>query len=100
MKCPIAKIASLAVLVAWSVGVVLAQESPSPESLADLARQAKAQRAKSREKSKVYTNEDIEALPPLPMSTTEHPAGGARGPGCNRQQSRERFPEGAPRRSR
>jgi hypothetical protein len=75
MKCRITRIASLAMLVAWGVGVVLAQDSPSPESLADLARQAKAQRAKSREKSKVYTNEDIEALPPLPMSTTEVPPG-------------------------
>ncbi len=68
MKCGIA---TLAMLVAWGAGVVLAQESPSPESLADLARQAKARRAKSRERSKVYTNEDIEALPPLPMSTTD-----------------------------
>ena len=62
-------------LVAWGVGVVLAQDSPGSESLADLARQAKAQRAKSREKSKLYTNEDIEALPPLPMSTTVVPPG-------------------------
>jgi len=75
MKCRISRIATLAMLVAWGVGVVLAQDSPSPESLADLARQTKAQRAKSHEKSKVYTNEDIEALPPLPMSTTEVPPG-------------------------
>ena len=71
MKCPIARIATLAMLVAWGVGVALAQDSPGSESLADLARQAKAQRAKSREKTKVYTNEDIEALPPLPMTTTD-----------------------------
>jgi hypothetical protein len=75
MKCPIKRIAALAMLVAWGVGVVLAQDSPSSESLADLARQAKAQRAKSREKTKVYTNEDIEALPPLPMSITDVPPG-------------------------
>jgi hypothetical protein len=62
-------------LVAWGVGVALAQDSPGSESLADLARQAKAQRAKSREKTKVYTNEDIEALPPLPMRTTNLPPG-------------------------
>ena len=77
MKCPIARIATLAMLVAWGVGVVPAQDSSGPESLADLARQAKAQRAKSREKSKVYTNEDIEALSPLPMSTTDVPPGEA-----------------------
>ena len=71
MKCPIARIATLAMLVAWGVGVVWAQDSPGSESLADLARQAKAQRAKSRDKTKVYTNEDVEALPRLPMSTTE-----------------------------
>lgn len=75
MKCPIARIAALAMLVAWGVGVALAQDSPGSESLADLARQAKAQRAKSREKPKVYTNEDIAALPPLPMSTTDIPQG-------------------------
>ncbi len=73
MKCPIARIATLAMLVAWGVGVALAQDSPGSEPLADLARQAKAQRAKSREKTKVYTNEDIEALPPLPMRTTNLP---------------------------
>jgi len=62
-------------LVAWGVGVALAQDSPGSEPLADLARQAKAQRAKSREKTKVYTNEDIEALPPLAMRTTNRPPG-------------------------
>ncbi len=75
MKRPITRIAILAMLVAWGGGVVLAQDSSSSQSLADLARQAKAQRAKSHEKPKVYTNEDVEALPPLPMSTTDVPPG-------------------------
>jgi len=61
----------LVMSVGWGVGFVLAQDSPSPDSLAELARQAKAQRAKSHEKLKIYTNEDIEALRPLPMATTD-----------------------------
>jgi hypothetical protein len=71
MKRQIARIAVLVVMVSWGAGLALAQEPPSSDSLADLARQAKAQRAKSHEKPKVYTNEDIQALPPLPMVTTD-----------------------------
>jgi len=71
MKRQIARIAVLVVMVSWGAGLALAQESPSSNALADLARQAKAQRAKSHEKPKVYTNEDIQALPPLPMVTTD-----------------------------
>jgi len=51
----------------------LAQESPGSDSLADLARQAKEQRAKSHEKPKIYTNEDLQALPPLPTVTSGRP---------------------------
>jgi len=71
MKRQIASIAALLAIAGWGAGFALAQESPSSDSLADLARQAKAQRAKSHAKPKVYTNEDIEALPPLPMVTTD-----------------------------
>ena len=71
MNRQIARIAVLVVMVSWGAGLALAQEPPSSDSLADLARQAKAQRAKSHEKPKVYTNEDIQALPPLPMVTTD-----------------------------
>ena len=86
----IAGVAVLIVMAGWGAGLALAQESPSSDSLADLARQTKEQRAKSHEKPKVYTNEDLQALPPLPMVTTgakpghkaEHPsmkAGPAKG---------------------
>jgi len=71
MNRQIARIAVLVVMVSWGAGLALAQEPPSSDSLADLARQAKAQRAKSHEKPKVYTNEDLQALPPLPMVTTD-----------------------------
>jgi hypothetical protein len=71
MKDPIARIAILVVIVGWGTGFAPAQDSPSSDSLADLARQAKAQRAKSHEKAKVYTNEDLEALPKLPVATTD-----------------------------
>ena len=71
MKRQIARITVLVVMVSWGAGLALAQESPSSDALADLARQAKAQRAKSHEKPKVYTNEDLQALPPLPMVTTD-----------------------------
>ena len=71
MKCRIAKFAALVIIVGWIAGVDLAQDSPRPDSLSELARQAKAQRAKSHQKSKVYTNEDLEALPPLPLATTD-----------------------------
>ncbi|MGD0123813.1 MAG: hypothetical protein ABSF46_00540 [Terriglobia bacterium] len=71
MKHQIARIAALVVLIAWAANLALAQDPPSSDSLADVARQAKAQRAKSHEKPKVYTNDDIEALPPLPITTTD-----------------------------
>jgi hypothetical protein len=75
MNGTIARIALLVMIVGWGVGPALAQDSPSSDSLAELAREAKARRAKSHEKTKVYTNEDIEALAPLPMTTTDHKAG-------------------------
>jgi predicted RNase H-like nuclease (RuvC/YqgF family) len=47
--------------------------------LGDLARQLKAQRAKSQAKSKVFTNDNLTALPPspaeLPTTTNEAKAG-------------------------
>jgi hypothetical protein len=66
MKGRIASIATLALVFSLGAGLAAAQDSTSSESLVDLARQLKAQRAKSQEKPKVFTNDDLAALPPLP----------------------------------
>ena len=66
MRGGIARMATLALVLGLGAGIAAAQNSTSSESLADLARQLKAQRVKSQEKSKVFTNEDLAALPPLP----------------------------------
>jgi len=71
MKRQIARIAALFVVIECGAVFAPAQEPPASDSLVDFARQARAERAKSHEKPKVYTNEDIEALPPLPMVTTQ-----------------------------
>jgi len=70
MKGRIARIATLALAFGLGAGMAAAQDSTSSESLVDLARQLKAQRAKSQEKAKVYTNDDLAALPPLPGTST------------------------------
>jgi hypothetical protein len=73
MKCQIARIATLALVLGLGAGIALAQNSTSPVPLGDVARQLKAQRAKSQEKSKVFTNDDIAALPPSPGHSTASP---------------------------
>jgi hypothetical protein len=74
--------------LALGTGIAPAQNSTTSVPLGDLARQLKAQRAKSEEKSKVFTNDDLATLPPSPAkpSTTtkeakpgEKPAGKASG---------------------
>jgi hypothetical protein len=62
MKCQIARIATLALVLGLGAGIALAQNSTSSVPLGDVARQLKAQRAKSQEKPKVFTNDDIAAL--------------------------------------
>jgi hypothetical protein len=55
-------------------GIAPAQNSTSSVPLGDLARQLKAQRAKSEGKSKVFTNDDLATLSasPLKPSTTNN----------------------------
>jgi len=77
MKGRLANIATLALFFGLGAGLAAAQDSTSSESLVDLARQLKAQRAKSQEKSKVYTNDDLASPPPLPP-TSKPPAPGAK----------------------
>jgi len=64
MRWEVTKTVCLVLILGLGAGLALAQDSSSQESLGDLARKLKAQRAKSQEKSKVYTNDDLEALPP------------------------------------
>jgi len=83
MKYEITRIATLALVLGLGAGFALAQNtsssapqepnSTSPESLADLARKLKAERAKSQEKPKVITNDDLSTLPPLPGQSTASP---------------------------
>jgi hypothetical protein len=74
MKCEIVTISTVALVLGLATGIASAQSSTSSVPLADLARQLKAQRAKSGEKSKVYTNEDIAGLSPSPEPSTASPA--------------------------
>jgi hypothetical protein len=59
------KVATIVLILGLGAGLARAQDASNSESLGELARQLKAQRAKSHEKSKVYTNDDLEALPSL-----------------------------------
>ncbi len=68
----------MALVVGLGTSIAPAQNPTSSVPLGDLARQLKAQRAKSEEKSKVYTNDNIAALPPAKASskTTEETKSG------------------------
>jgi hypothetical protein len=68
------KIAAIILMLGLGAGFARAQDASNTESLGELARQLKAQRAKSHEKSKVYTNDDLEALPTLPEQSIAPPA--------------------------
>ena len=84
MKCPIARIAKLALVLCLGAGFAAAQntssstpssqDSTTSESLGDLARKLKAERAKSQEKPKVITNDDLATMPPSPGQSTASPA--------------------------
>jgi hypothetical protein len=54
-----ARVLTMALVLGLGTGIALAQNSTSSVPLGDLARQLKAQRAKSGEKSKVFTNDDL-----------------------------------------
>jgi hypothetical protein len=73
MKCQIARIATLALVLGLGAGIALAQNSTSSVPLGDVARQLKAQRAKSQEKPKVFTNDDLARLSPSPEQSTASP---------------------------
>jgi hypothetical protein len=74
MKCQIVRVSTLALILALGAGAAPAQNSPSSVPLGDLARQLKAQRAKPGEKSRVFTNDDLTALPPSPERSAASPA--------------------------
>ena len=74
MKCPIARVLTLALVLGLGTGIAPAQNSTSSVPLGDLARQLKAQRAKPEGKSKVFTNDDLAALPPSGEQSAASPA--------------------------
>jgi hypothetical protein len=74
MACQIARISALALVLSLGTGIAPAQNSTSSVPLGDLARQLKAQRAKSEEKSKVFTNDDLATLSPSPEHSAASPA--------------------------
>jgi hypothetical protein len=74
MNCQIARISTMALILGLGTGIAPAQNSTSSVPLGDLARQLKAQRAKSQEKSKVFTNDDLANLSPSPGQSAASPA--------------------------
>jgi hypothetical protein len=64
MKFQFAISSAMAVILSLEMGIALAQNSTGSTSLGDLARQLKAQRAKSDAKPRVFTNDDLPAPPP------------------------------------
>ena len=64
MKCLLVNILTMALVLGLGTGIAPAQNSTNSVPLGDLARQLKAQRAKSGEKSKVFTNDDLATLSP------------------------------------
>jgi hypothetical protein len=74
MKCRIAGISTLVLVLGLGAGTAPAQNSTSSVPLGDLARQLKAQRAKSEGKSKVFTNDDLATLSPSPERSAASPA--------------------------
>jgi hypothetical protein len=64
MKCSLTNILTMALVLGLGAGIAPAQNSTGSVPLGDLARQLKAQRAKSEEKHKVFTNDDLTVLSP------------------------------------
>jgi hypothetical protein len=75
MKCEIATVSTMALVLALGAGIAPAQNSTSSVPLGDVARQLKAQRVKSGEKSKVFTNDNLATLPPSPAKPSPTTAG-------------------------
>jgi hypothetical protein len=74
MKCPIARVLTVALVLGLGTGIAPAQNSTSSVPLGDLARQLKAQRAKTGEKSKVFTNDDLATQSPSGEHSAASPA--------------------------
>jgi hypothetical protein len=64
----------MALVLGLGTSIAQAQNSTSSVPLGDLARQLKAQRAKSEGKSKVFTNDDLATLSPSPEHSAASPA--------------------------
>ncbi len=77
MRCRETSIAILALLLGLGAGTARAQNSKSSEPLGDVARQLKAQRAKSPEKARVFTNDDLTKPSVSPAHSAASPADSA-----------------------
>jgi hypothetical protein len=73
MKCSVSTILTLALVLGLGVGTAPAQNSTGSVPLGDLARQLKAQRAKSGEKPKAFTNDDLKTLSPAGLPSENPP---------------------------
>ena len=74
MKCPIVRVLTMALVLGLGTSIAPAQNSTSSVPLGDLARQLKAQRAKSEGKSKVFTNDDLATRSPSGEQSAASPA--------------------------
>jgi hypothetical protein len=74
MKCLLVNILTMALVLGLGTGIAPAQNSTNSVPLGDLARQLKAQRAKSGEKPKVFTNDDLATLSPSGERSAASPA--------------------------
>ena len=84
MKCQIAGIATLALVLGLGAGMAPAQNSKSSESLGDVARKLKAQRSEPKEKSKLFTNDDLTTKSP----TAEHSTAPSTKPSTNSEEAK------------
>jgi len=74
MKCPFTRVLTIALVLGLGTGIAPAQNSTSSVPLGDVARQLKAQRPKTGEKSKVFTNDDIVTQSPSGEHSAASPA--------------------------
>jgi len=59
MKCKAPDIAALVLVLSLGAGIATAQSTKTPEPLGDVARQLKAQRVEPKQKSKLFTTDDL-----------------------------------------
>ena len=74
MKRQKASVAALALVLVLGVGIASAQNANTSEPLGDVARKLKAQRAEPKEKSRLFTSDDLTARSPSSGRPAASPA--------------------------